>query len=755
MSLSMDIIIKELEDVPDSCVSLLESLHKQSLFFNEVSKLNIQHLISRTLKLVRHHDTYRKWFGINLIKVLASNYVILANEGKTFIKELVKILESFLTSWPLNILSSAIDCVEYIFERIRGKPTLTREIVTPNLPSVISSLMDKMVYNPTTIIPSLTLLMKNHPTTFRPFGNKLRSKLMELLNKDTFTSFPENLKSHICTAIASLPVVEKNEPEGKWFLDTAYLVSEITEVLMLYDQFLNFSLDSNLSDNLKRLAAMNQNTSEAPFEFSGLKIDLGNPATIYKISDRLETLLFLLKHFLTTETPFSVRVPLGKIILLCENICSVNPRFTTFRKDVFSDELRNVISGSIVRNQRNVLKLLIDITNCYQGFILPHSRSTIAFIETLLPLRNKKINYRDVLINESLMCLILESVSGILGLTSEFSSGEDISRFIELAILLIEPRDSISSNSQSNSLSTNVTGGKKQKGSRKKDNSSALSDLLSHQQLFSENVPSSTTSVVRNFFKIIIPRVEINLTQKHKIAKYLMAEAVLSSNKHKDKRIDRELEELLVTACLNPGKESTSLTPIVANIIRHNNCLSLLMNPRLPPLPQVVKGQISSEAVDYENNTSDVSEDENVEEYPNAESHGKRDSPYDKASDNADEPETKRQKIESEATNQASIPNSIDIHSHKDQSTIKNDAAEPAATVSTDYTRKTFSFTETGSAVDDSKNGYEVEKQVNVSTKVEPVSQRETHNSTLEEGDQSSSDIEIPDIDVGSDSDEE
>lgn len=750
----MDIIIKELEGVPDSCVSLLESLNKQSLFFDEVSKLNIQHLISRTFKLVRHHDTYRKWFGINLIKVLASNYVILANEGKALIKELAKILENFLPSWPLNILNSAIDCVEYIFERIRGKPTLTREIVTPNLPSVISSLMDKMIYNPIIIIPSLTSLMKKHPTTFRPFGNKLRSRLMELLSKDDFNSFPENLKTCICTAIASLPVIEKNEPEGKWFLDTAYLVSEIAEVLMLYDQFLNFSQDSNLSDSLRRLNAMRQNTDQVPFEFSGLKIDLGNPATLYKISDRLEILLSLLKHFLTTETPFSVKVPLGKIISLCENICSVNPRFTTFRKEVFSDELRNAISGSIVRNQKNVLKLLIGITYYYQGFILPHRRSIIAFIESLLPLKkNKKMNYRDVLLNESLMCLILESVSGIIGLTSEFSSDEDISRFIELAILLIEPRDSMLNN-QSNSLSVNANGGKKQKSFRKKNNSSVLSDLLSHQQLFSENVPSSTTSVVRKFFKIIIARVEINLTQKHKIAKYLMAEAVLSSNKHKDKRIDRELEELLVAACLYPGKESTSLTPIVANIIRHNNCLSLLMNPRLPPLPQVVKGQIRSEAIDYEDNNSNMSDDENVEEHveePNTESHKKRDN----ASVDAADLWRKKQKTESETTSQPSTFNIVDIDSQKGLSNIKSNAAQLTERASVDYTRNTFSFTETGSIDDNSKNDYEVENQVNASTKVEPVSHRETHNSALEEDDLSSSDIEIPDIDVGSDSDEE
>ena len=64
---------------------------------------------------------------------------------------------------------------------IRGKPTLTREILTPKLNSIIGYYFQYLHFAPLLILNSLQTLLKFHPTTFRPFGNKLKTKLINLI----------------------------------------------------------------------------------------------------------------------------------------------------------------------------------------------------------------------------------------------------------------------------------------------------------------------------------------------------------------------------------------------------------------------------------------------------------------------------------------------------------------------------------------------------------------------------------------------
>ena len=81
--------------------------------------------------------------------------------------------------------------------------------------SIIGYYFQYLHFAPLLILNSLQTLLKFHPTTFRPFGNKLKTKLINLIDGgdggggEEFINYPQDLQLSIYNTLAMLPIIEK------------------------------------------------------------------------------------------------------------------------------------------------------------------------------------------------------------------------------------------------------------------------------------------------------------------------------------------------------------------------------------------------------------------------------------------------------------------------------------------------------------------------------------------------------------------
>ncbi|CUM52728.1 Pre-rRNA-processing protein RIX1 [Debaryomyces fabryi] len=615
MSLPLDVILESLESSPKSIIPILATLHRDKALLNDISKTDLKHLVSRSLNLSKSPIVYNKWCGINLIRILGNNYNILANEGVNFVSQLLKILENCNQSSDPKILSSTVECLNSLCDQIRGKPTLTREVLTPRLPTIITLYMEKIAYHPSLIIGSLNSLIRKHPTTFRPYGNKLRNRLIEFLSSESYKAFPQDLKQLICETLATLPIIEKTEPDAKWQGDIVDIVKELSQVLLIYDEFLNLNDDSDLMELFKKIPQTRESEAQGlNFKFASLEIDINKPDTIFQISDRVELLLSIMKAYLVSETQFSVRVPIGLVLIINEIICSISTKFVPFKKDIRDEKVKKIIKSTTLINQLNSLNLLSELPIKYQGSLIPHLNNILAFLEILIPFSNKRIDYQEVLSNEIFMCKLLDCTGNFLSLVSSLSDASLLIRFIDVALCLVEERTLNSSPVSDGKKQNHQVNGNRKKNKKKNKESVPLSDLLSHQHLFNETIPSSTLKSTRRFVNIVITRVSLPPTQHYRVFRYLIIEATVAKSYNKDQIISQELKHLLINSVLYPGFEKNSMLPIVTSLLGDDPLLSVFNNPRFPPLPTYIK---KSGLVIEDDEEESETEDEEMEQNDN------------------------------------------------------------------------------------------------------------------------------------------
>ncbi|KAI5965977.1 RIX1 [Candida pseudojiufengensis] len=584
--MSINIILEDIKDSPSSIIQTLSTLHNDKSILTQISKSDLNHLISRTLQLCRSSNIYNKWSGINIMKVISSNYVILANEGSNFVTILITILENFNSTIDVIILKNSIECLNKLMKQIRNKPTLTREILTPKLNQIIQLYIKNLHFQPTLIINSLYKLIKYHPNTFRPFANKFNEKLTQLLSESE--EYPIELKNAICKTIAILPIIERNEPELKWYQNVLQIIKEIVYVIEIYEEFFHFDTDLK-----KLIAKLPRVEDKSNFIFEDLSIDFNKPSTISNISTRIEILIQLLTHYLT-ESISSVKIPIGMVLVLTEVIFSINSRYLSFKNDVRDEEIKKILNSTLLKNFQNTLKFL-NMLLVFKGALVLHLPSIWSNLEMIIPINDKKISKQDILNNEQLFRELLNCASNYLQFVGTSSDNSYITPLVDVALILIEPRKVANDTSKTTNNST-VNSKKK----KKNISSAPLSDILSHEHLFNESCSESTLVIIQTFFNQVIKKFELPPTQHYKILKFIIKQSIEKSNSNLENTVPESLQDLLISAVLNPGYDKNNILPIVSSILSTNQLLTVFNNPRLPPLPKYVTSSIPEEIEDAE-----------------------------------------------------------------------------------------------------------------------------------------------------------
>lgn len=582
------LIIAELEGYPTSLTSILSTLYHDPSILKNISKSDQRHLVSRVLNLARSHDEYQRWCGINLIRVLGRSYNILITDGKVMVSTLIKIVERHNSRSRFEVLKAAIESLNDLFSQIRGKPSLTREILTPRLPEVINLYLSQMDKLPYLILKSMKSILLSHPTTFRPFGNKLRVKITSLLSSNFSKGLPEGFFSLAASILPALVVIEREEPGDKWHRDVIDLVGQTVKVLKIYSEFININQDEELMQLISRLPRTTENDMLA-INLPRLEIDFNKPETVLDISYRIELLLKVLTAFLTTETQFIAKVPVGVLVCLIEAICSINLKFAPFKFDIRDTSIRNIISVSIERNQYNAVKFLGLLPESLGGVMIPYIPAAISMLDSLIPHEKKSVLTEKVLANEILMCEISSTAEKYVSLVNNFEISSQFEKLIEMSLILVEKRRDLNTAGGNPSSSSNKSGASTQNGKKKRNNvrqqSVASSDILSHQHLFNETISENTERSIRNFFSVILGRTEVPASFQNLIMRYSIREALEIRGRYDGNCMPENLHAILIKAVLFPNSKSPSVLPIIYNLLKFDPTLSVLANPRIPPLP--------------------------------------------------------------------------------------------------------------------------------------------------------------------------
>lgn len=229
----------------------------------------------------------------------------------------------------------------------------------------------------------------------------------------------------------------------------------------------------------------------------------------------------------------------------------------------------------------------------------------------------------------------------------------------------------------------------------------------------------------------------------------MIIEATVAKSYNKDQNISQELKELLINSVLYPGFEKNSMLPIITSLLGDDPLLSVFNNPRFPPLPTYIKK--SGLVIEDDEEEESEDEDEEMEENEND------------GSLNADEQSqlessAKRRKIdisESSADGGSDQPEKVLPDIVLEDTKIKE---KIFTNVNPDLV---IQFAETSEMVEDVVPEPEVTRaEVVTKSSLGTISTPENPVATsvsvsVDKSEQDESDFEIPDIDVGDDSDDE
>ncbi|KAG7879973.1 hypothetical protein KL935_000668 [Ogataea polymorpha] len=551
-------------------VYLLSTLARSSTILN-ASKTDLNHLCARVNNYLSSNNVRYRWIGSKLAIVLNTHIEITASEYTSkYLGALIKALESkcFIKDeasapvYAIVTLESCCDALSFIIGNIRGKHALTREVLTPKLPSIIGSLLEIIHLVPLKAIDLLYDLLKNNSTTFRPFGSKFERALLGLLGSDGFTKFEYQLQHKIFKSLALLSFsLTKNSTSELWRTKFNHYVQETKSVIQIYSEFMSLDEDEDLMQQLNALPSVPEKFEPS---FPPLDIDLNeSPLQIMKIVSRIGFLVNLLVEFLQVPTP-QVKAPIGYLLMIGQILVGINHRFTPIKRDIRDVTLRQIIAQSATLINEVGLKLLNALPGIFGGDLLPHLNSVLSSIDTLIPVSRVNgriiVDEESVLDNPELIFAGLKTRINFLELVEGFTNMSLLEKSIDAALILSKPR---------------VPQGLAKSSEQRLKNAS-ISDLLSDQKTFITEATEDQKKLLRQYFKVLLTRCVVSYSKQSEILRVIILDAVKGA----------EMKELLHAALLFPHKEANaSVLPMVKQLLDDDELVSVFLNPRLPLLP--------------------------------------------------------------------------------------------------------------------------------------------------------------------------
>ncbi|PWW74931.1 hypothetical protein C7212DRAFT_358741 [Tuber magnatum] len=344
---SVPFIISQLYMTPvlETCASLATS--SQYTGDRSEGSALLHRFKTRVSSLLQSKSPTEKWTGIALAKAaMESSFECLASNGEVWVRLMVPILTK--PESPI-VTNYAIAALTRVFTVLTvGKPTLIRQIVSPNLPAAIGHILNilRPVNSPAsdampsedtlaTALESLKDLLCHNPATFRPFTRRTQEITLSVLSPQCGLSKLGRLAGDLFISLhlsdttprGGVGGIIANEGGGGSSGNKATAAAEawtrtVKSVISEIDELFNVIL--RCTDEGNRTGITRRNNS---MEVSGVSIiGLDEWKGISKGFDRAEMLLRLLSRFLCHPTSSQVAIPLGQFVRLTGRLAGLSYR---------------------------------------------------------------------------------------------------------------------------------------------------------------------------------------------------------------------------------------------------------------------------------------------------------------------------------------------------------------------------------------------------------------------------------------------
>lgn len=618
---------RRLESVSGSDFQHLLNQIKSPVYVDEtILKSELSLLVTKVVKLLRSNDSpneyYAIWKGCHTAVIICSfNPLVLMAYGGQLLAGIFDKLEHFTNYFESHVptlefetlLSTLVSSLTLLMDLMRKNPTLSREHLIPKLKAIIPILIKLSEYKPLLTLPVLSKLLYKHSTTFRPFANKYRAVLQTILSSECKVNNMDNhLKKLVCRNYAYLHLIKVNTasnnnvnannhstssfPDENWRLGLFSVLRQYQPIFKLFYELLDMDQDEQLKKLINNLPAVKSDDTNA--DTSGLsygealKLDLNEPLSLLKIVDRIRLLNDLLFAFITSPTPFAIRVPMKLINDIAEILINLNIKYLSIKRELRHDQdLCTVIEDILIKLQSEGIQIWLKLVETYgkQCLIyIPNVINSLNLFIPLLPKSNNVINYP-----------LCDQLSGVFNdifklinlclphlghqLTTEL---DVLSKLIDVAMHLVdeksllEPFFETQRRQRIEKIGTKPV--QKNKKKNKSDTNGTLSDLYTHSSNFDVKINLEQYDTINRFLYNILNNWKLSSFLQIRITKYAINKSV--HFKQMFKAIPRSFVRLLRVIVINPGFERVSILPIAVSLLseQSDDVFDVLCHPRLP-----------------------------------------------------------------------------------------------------------------------------------------------------------------------------
>ncbi|EDO16854.1 hypothetical protein Kpol_1024p7 [Vanderwaltozyma polyspora DSM 70294] len=597
----------------DELQTILRTLRSPTYVNEKLLKSELGLLVTKILKLLRSSDDYEIWKGCHTAAIIcAYNPLVLCSHGSQLLATIYSKLEqrtSYYSSTSTTVqgrvvIETLISTLSILMDLMRTKPTMSREGLIPKLKTIIPTLITLTQYQPKLCLPVLKVILLNHHTTFKPFSNKYRTVLLELLSKE-YQHMDKETRLLVCDNYAYLHLIklqsdsnkdnDATQAHHKAFQDEAWraglldILNHFKPILKLVGEILDLDQDKELVKLMNSLPGdidVDKKANEL-LKLPSLKLDMNSPITLWDINNRLNILVDLLSSFISLPTPYPVRIPLGSINAVAETLLSLTQNYLPIKRDLRRDaELTSVITSMLPHIQFTGIKLWNKTLSNYGKSCLTFLPSILGSLELFIPMRPKsnEIDFEkcQTLKREFLFLFkLINRLTPELG--HQLSELSLFTKLINISLYLVEDRSLLLPLFNPEKKLKTENNNKGVKKSKTRDNQSgALSDLYTHSNQFIIRDSLKLLSEVANFLCTVLSNWRLPSAQQVKIVKF----AITSSIKYKEEynKIPENFVKLLRMITIYPGNERISILPIAATLLKDSgdDVLDVLCHPRVP-----------------------------------------------------------------------------------------------------------------------------------------------------------------------------
>ncbi|CAI4039570.1 hypothetical protein SMKI_08G2390 [Saccharomyces mikatae IFO 1815] len=588
--------------------TILTTLRSPVYVNEQLLKSELGFLVTKILKLLRSSNDFDLWKGCHTsVVVCAYNPLILSTHGGQLLAAVYSRLEQ-KTNFYSSVISSShgkqlfntlISSMAIIIDLMKNKPTLSREALVPKLRAIIPTLITLSQYEPELVLPVLQKLLKRNTTTFKPFVNKFRTVLTNLIISD-YASLGSKTQKLVCDNFAYLHLLKiqvsntnddetqahhKVYADSNWRTGLLSILSQFKPVVLLCGEILDFEQDNELYKLIKSLPDKDESNDKADF-LPALKLDFNAPLTLWEIPQRLSLFVDMLVAFISLPTPFPIRVPLGGINSLSEVLLGINNKYLPLKKELRRDnELNGVINSILPQIQFQGIRLWETMVSKYGKCGLSFFEGILSSVELFIPLKrknNKEIDFSVVGSLKFEFFTIFRLINMMMShLGHQLNTISVISQLIDVALFLSRDKTMI------DSLFKNRKGNMKQQAKTKQSKKSkstegAFSDIYTHPELFICRNSMNWLNEINEFFTTVLNNWILPSTPHIQILKYSITQSLRL--KEKLGYIPESFVDLLRSEVLHPGNERVSILPIAISLLKNTNddMFELLCHPKVP-----------------------------------------------------------------------------------------------------------------------------------------------------------------------------